>query len=664
MTRLTLGCTVAAGATLWALTAAAQPQPQPKGQPGTPAAPGAQPAVNGQVPHQSQKINEFIAKGWADAGIKKPADKAADLEFLRRAYIDLVGRIATPEEVIDFERDTSPTRRVKLVQRLLYEEKYQPKNKGGQFVPKPGGKAGEFLRFDYTDEYAEHWANLWTVWLMTRTGHPTYREQMRVWLEVQFAKNVSHKDLVTKLLTVSGTPGEDRPERGGHKDVNAANFIIHHLGDPVPQGDRQRLGAFEAVPVTSRVTKLFLGIQTQCTQCHDHPHNKQWLQADFWGVNAFFRQTVRSATPTGAPMGNQNMQATAIALSDDNTLNAEMIVYYERRDGRKMGSYPVMLKDLTQADNGQKSTKLITAPMTGKSRRQQLAEWVIAHDNFAKSYVNRLWGHLFGRGLNKDAAVDDFGSHNEVLHPDLLAYLAEEFVKYGYDTKKLIEWICCADVYGLSHVAVKEYAATKFDPYFARMPLKAMSPEVLFDSLITATRGNYQDDEKARLTKAERQKLRDDWMRKLVRNFGDDEGNELTFNGTVVQALLMMNGSELNGEIGVGAGRNGKANPNGVVTTLVNRLSRNGTAPVAPSAVYDELFLLALNRHPTAAEVAKIEEVRTGHARIDLGAPDPKTPKPKTGGTAVVPGSNANDVSFYQDVFWALLNSREFMLNH
>ena len=74
--------------------------------------------------------------------------------------------------------------------------------------------------------------------------------------------------------------------------------------------------------------------------------------------------------------------------------------------------------------------------------------------------VNRVWGHLFGRGLQKDPSIDDFGSHNEIVHRELMDRLAGDFAKYNYNTKALLEWICTSDVYGLSHVATKEYADT------------------------------------------------------------------------------------------------------------------------------------------------------------------------------------------------------------
>jgi hypothetical protein len=650
MIRLPLACTALAVALLWVPASADDPKPaapkQPAAESKQPAPPAAAPAAH----PQTDKINELIRKGWADAGIKRAAVPANDHEFMRRVFIDLIGRIPTPEEVNDFENDKGPNKRARLVNRLLYEENYKPKVGGRPVTAIPGLTK---VPIDYTDEYTEHWANLWTVWLMTRTGHHTYRDQMRVWLELKvFSKNLSYKDMVIALLTASGQSN----------DNGAVNFIIHHLGEAVPpsQSGEPNQGKFDAVPITSRVTKLFLGLQTHCTQCHDHPHNKEWVQGDFWGVNAFFRQTVRSATPSIPPLQRNRMDiAVKITLSDDSSLNTDGIVLYERRDGKKVGSYAVMLKDLAQAMEGQKSTRIMPG---GKNRRQQLAEWVVGHDNFAKAYVNRVWGHLFGRGLNKDATVDDFGSNNEVVHPELLDYLAKQFVEYNYDSKKLLEWVCNSEAYQLSHVAVKEYADPKFDPYFARMSLKALSPEVLFESLMVAGRAE------AKLKKEEKARLRDEFMSKLVRNFGDDEGNELNFNGTIVQALLMMNGRDLNEVIGAGRGVDATKS---VVADIVKKSGGH------PGKVYDELFLLTLNRHPTAADIAKLEQVRAGAARVNLGpggspAPPPKggkgprTPPPKAGPgpTVYAPGAAPSDIAFYQDVFWALLNTNEFMLNH
>lgn len=615
-------------------------------------------AADAVIAPQTETINKHVKDGWAKAGIKKSAEKATDLEFMRRAFIDLVGRIPTSEEALDFDQDRSAGKRAKLITRLLYAKDYKPKVNGS--TVKIDGK--KELSFSYTDEFAEHWANIWTVWLLTRTGHPLYREQMRVWMETELGANLEanvtpYDELVTKLLTATGKSNEN----------GAVNFIIHHLGEPTPNDKQAETGKFDAVPITSRVTRLFLGIQTNCTQCHDHPFNKEWVQSDFWGVNAFFRQTVRDKTPTSDQDRRMMMNPVQVALTDETRYNAQSIIFYERRDGKLMATKPNFLKDLSKAESGETDVKTIAK--AEKSRREALADFVLKHDNFAKSYVNRVWGHLFGRGLNKEASIDDFGSHNEVVHPELLGDIGKEFGNYKYDMKKLLYWICCSEVYGLSHVANKEYVDQKFEPYFARMPLKALSPEVLFEAINTATKSELYADADAR------KRQRDQWMSKLVRNFGDDEGNEMTFNGTVVQALLMMNGRELNDEVA----KKTATNP---VTRIVAKHSKNGQS-VNSAAVIDELFLATLTRHPTSEEKVKITNIMNkgaviaGEAKPDTKSAtttkpgDPIKPKgkqpvapPTPTGPRMVPGTGPNDVSFYQDLFWALLNTNEFMLNH
>ncbi len=631
---------------------------------------GTAPAAEPGVPPQTLAINEAIAAKWKEADIKKPAARSTDFEFLRRVYVDLIGRIATPEEVLDFERDTAANKRGRLVKRLLSATDYQPKPNGS--VVKPDGKT--VLKFDYADEYADHWANLWTVWLMSRSVEPRYREQMRVWLQTELLKEVNHKDMTVAILTATGKSN----------DNGAVNFVALQMGEKNAPEKRGELGTFDAVPVTSRVTRLFLGLQTQCTQCHDHPFNKEWVQSDFWGVNAFFRQVGRAGDPTPKIRNNRAMMAPLVQVSLDDATgqNAEGRVYYERRDGQLKSIKPTFLKDVAQADKGEKSDKFL--PASGgdaKSRREALAQYVVGHDNFAKAYVNRIWGHLFGRGLNKEASIDDFGSHNEVVHPELLAKLGEDFAKYNYNPKLLVEWICNSDAYQLSHVATKEYADPKFDAYFARMPLKAMSPETLYESMATATKA---DSAKGGDPKR-RQEARERWLDKLVDQFGDDEGNELVFNGTIVQALLMMNGKEINAEIGTGGAN--------AVQKLVEKSAKSGV--VNADAVVDELFLMTLNRHPTGDEKVRIKTLQQKGALVKGEAPaaTPKapaapkvapaaTPKaapavapkgtpakgnpkaPAVVATGVVLPTSPNDVSFYQDLLWALMNTNEFMLNH
>ena len=102
-----------------------------------------------------------------------------------------------------------------------------------------------------------------------------------------------------------------------------------------------------------------------------------------------------------------------------------------------------------------------------------------------KAFVNRLWTHFLGRGFVNP--IDDFGPHNPPSHPELLAKVAEEFKRNGYDVKKLCRWIRLSRAYQLSSASAKPKGADKGDGLFSQMQLKPMSPEQLFDSLLTAT---------------------------------------------------------------------------------------------------------------------------------------------------------------------------------
>ncbi len=538
------------------------------------------PAHNfGRGTAQTQKINELLAKAWADNKIR-PSARATDSEFLRRAYLDIIGRIATPAEVRYFEMNRD---RSKLIHRLLYDT-----------------VKIENHEYDYPEEFARNWANIWTVWLMTRSANPVYQEQMRVWLEEHFAKNGSYKDMVAKLLTATGKTN----------DNGAVNYILRHLGEP-NKANADEDGHFDAIPVTSRTTRLFLGLQTQCVQCHDHPFNPDWKQSNFWAVNVFFKQVDREPRDLGR-MRN-NMDVVQQTLKDDPNANKESITSYEKRSGVVLYTKAVFL-DGRKPDLDKET----------KSRREVLADLVTSSEQFPKAYVNRIWGHLFGRGMNEQPAVDDFGEHNKVVHPELLDYLAKEFAaespdyefstKYNsFDPKKLLYWICTSEAYGLSSVPNASNEKPESEVFFSRMLLKAMTPEQLFESLTLATEGVVQKQSE------ERKKRREDWMKKLVVNFGDDEGNEITFNGTLLQALMLMNGKELSEAI--------KAKDKGTLYEAMRKGRGN------PGRIVDELYLATLNRHP-GSESSRMARLRS------------------------------NDVNYYADVMWALLNSNEFILNH
>src|SRR5262249_43557473 len=187
---------------------------------------------------------------------------------------------------------------------------------------------------------------------------------MKVWLEDKFAaKDCRYDKLVTELLTATGKTNDNQ----------AVNFILAHLGEPIRNNPRN-YGKFEMVPVTSRATRLFLGVRTQCTQCHDHPFNDDVKQKQFWGINAFFRQV---DAPRGRPMRNRQGTGPVLELVDNPDLNEVGRVSYERRNGLVLLTKPVFL-------DGSEMPELAK----GSTRRKELAKLMVKSPYFAKAYVN------------------------------------------------------------------------------------------------------------------------------------------------------------------------------------------------------------------------------------------------------------------------------------
>lgn len=493
----------------------------------------------------------MIEDAWKKAGVK-PARIASDEEFLRRAYLDLLGRIPTVQEARAFLNTRESGKREKLIDYLLAHPDF-PKN----------------------------FATQWTVLLIGRSdqGRNVDRSALTSWLRKQFAAGRPWNEVVHELVSSTGS----------NRENGAVNYVLAHL-------------EFDAVPLTSRTTRLFLGQQIQCTQCHDHPSN-DWKQIDFWGINAFFKgmraRPVRKADATGM----ETLDHTE--LTDEPT---DAYVTFDRRNGLVGVAFPRFL-------DGRKISQ-----GTDVIRRAELGKFIADPNNeaLAKAFVNRMWAHFLGRGFVNP--VDDFGPHNPPSHPELLASLAHEFQQSGYDVKKLCRWIMLSHAYQLS--SMKPKGGDQDEALFASMQLKPMTPEQLFDSLITATsahRGGATEDD---------QKRRDNWLRQFLFAFANDEAEESTsFQGTIPQALMMMNGELMQQAL--------SAKP----SSFLGHLLAEAQWQSRPAEAYlvDSLYLAALSRHPTNKELTQ------AHQYLSL-YPDTQC--------------------VFEDLFWALLNSNEFILNH
>jgi hypothetical protein len=501
-------------------------------------------------------IDQMIEEAWQKAGVK-PAKPAADDEFMRRAYLDLLGRIPNIQECRSFLQTREKGKREKLVTYLL----------------------------DHPD-FSKNFATQWAVLLIGRgnQGRTVDRASLTSWLRKQFASDRPWNEVVHELISATGS----------NKDNGAVNYVLAHL-------------EFEAVPLTSRTTRLFLGQQIQCTQCHDHPSN-DWKQADFWGINAFFKGMKAQEVRTPDATGLEKLDHTD--LRDEPT---EEFARFDRRNGLVGVAFPRFL-------DGRKISQ-----GTDVIRRAELGKLIADPNNemLAKAFVNRLWAHFLGRGFVNP--VDDFGPHNPPSHPELLAKLGEEFKKSGYDVKKLCRWIMASRAYQLSSGSSggKAKGGDKDEGLFAQMQLKPMSPEQLFDSLLTAsmahhTGGSREDSERRRQT----------WLQQFIFTFANDEdGESSSFQGTIPQALMMMNGELMETAV--------SCKPGSFLYELMGQARRQGKSPEA--FMVESIYLAAFSRHPTAKELA-----RAGHYL----------------------GNNPDSLQVLQDMFWALLNSNEFVLVH
>ncbi len=193
--------------------------------------------------------------------------------------------------------------------------------------------------------------------------------------------------------------------------------------------------------IAASTTRIFLGVQVQCAQCHDHPFS-HWTRREFWSLAAFFDAAAQPNAPK--PAKPKSGSANAILIPE-----TEIVVEPAFLDG-------------SQPDWASGSTK-----------REMLSRWMTQTDNpfFARAAVNRLWDHFLGRGFVHP--VDDLDKANPPSHPELLDELARQFALHRYDLNYLIRAITATRAYQLS-----SSGGTPGDDQlsqFARMPLRRMT---------------------------------------------------------------------------------------------------------------------------------------------------------------------------------------------
>jgi hypothetical protein len=521
-------------------------------------------AVAADKPPLQERIDQFLAAAAPDF-TKQAAPLASDAEFVRRVYLDLTGTIPSADVARAFLKDLTPDKRRVLIDRLLA-----------------------------SPEHARHMAHVLDVMLMER--RPDKHVPRAQWLEYLRASDAENKPwdkLVSEILNSDGVDPKTRP---------AAKFLLDRDGEPNL--------------ITRDISRLFLGTNYQCCQCHDHPLVDDYKQEHYYGLFAFMSRSQVLPDPA--------LKLSVLAEKGEGEVTFQSVfdkTKVTKTTGPRLPNGPALKEPVLE-----KGKEYIVAPAKGVrhvptySRRARLGpELTAATDTqFARNAANRLWAHMMGRGLVHPLDMDH--AHNPPSHRELLAALTEEFLATKFDMRAMLRELALSETYQRSSelpLGVKE------PPLYAVALLKPQSPEQLAWSLLQAT--GYTDAERKALgTGATEPALYARLIGQaapVVAAFANQPGTAASFDARVEQALFLTNGTLL---------RTWLAPRPGNLTDRMNSLQGDALA--------DELYLSVFTRLPSAEERKDVADFLA--ARRDDRA------------------------KALQDAVWALLASAEFRFNH
>jgi hypothetical protein len=353
-------------------------------------------------------------------------------------------------------------------------------------------------------------------------------------------------------------------------------------------------------------SQVFLGLRLACANCHHHPYEK-WSQDDYWGLAAFYARVGRKAVqvPGQTQQGQQGARQVIFVNTNGNVVN--------KRTNRPAVARPLDGEAVTIA--------------SGSDPREHLLDWMVDGKNpfFAKAVANRYWAHFFSRGIVDP--LDDMRVTNPPSNPELLEALAEELVKNKYSLKHLVATICKSRVYQLTS-APNEF--NKHDKQsFARYYPKRMTAEVLFDAVSQVTDSPAQFNGMPRDKFAANRAIMlpdESFASYFLDVFGRPQRIsscecERVSEANLAQTLHLLNSDEVQGKLGRAGGR----------ADALAKDSRSDEAKI------DELFLWCWGKKPTAAQRKLALEQVAKH-------------------------ESAKSVA-YENILWALINSKAFVFN-
>lgn len=465
-------------------------------------------------------------------------------------------------------------------------------------------------------EYADYWTLKWGDLLRSnrQTLNPKGMWSLTNWIRAQFRDNRPADKVCRDLITAQGSTFTNGP----------SNYY------------RVASNPNDLAETTAQV---FLGMRLQCTKCHHHPFER-WSQEDYYRFAAYFARVGQKSSQEFGVFGNE--QVVRISKGGE---------VYHPKNGQRMAPSPLGGYPDSMRVHDTKTAALIDPdPDANGDRRAFLADW-IARDNplFARNVVNRYWGYLMGRGLVEP--IDDQRITNPPTNPELLDALAKDFVAHNYDIKYLIRTICNSRAYQLSSEATKENRADT--TFYTHYTVKRLPAEPLFDAVNLATGTQEKFNELPLGTRAIQ--LPDPNINSY---FLDTFGRapriiacecERAAEPNMGQALHLMMGDMLNRKV-----QDGNALPAKLIA-----------AKKTDSEIIEAFYLAALNRLPRPDERTKAEQaVRDYAERPGILLSKSLLFLQPISVTRAKSAQERDRKTALEDVFWALLNSKEFMFNH
>lgn len=574
-----------------------------------------------------------------------PSALSSDEEFLRRVSIDTIGTLPSPDEVRAFLADRSADKRERKIDELLRHPLH---------------------------------AALWATKFSDITGNNTdglenppqrkpYLSQMwHDWFRKRLADNMPYDQIVKGVLTATSREGKS-PE-AYIKEVEAIEEA-QDKGEPTKYAQRQTLDLFwrpqQRVTIDQwgeKTAAAFLGVRLECAQCHKHPFDR-WTQEDYRSYANIFAPVVFGASPEAA--------RTFRGVQKERAERSQQRLNELRRKGVRVTAMPV--GPLREVHVGRPAgllshpeTKRPLSPRTlggselavksGEDPRLALWEWMRSPDNpfFARSLVNRVWGHYFGVGIVHP--VDDFSLANPPSNDKLLDALARDFIRSGYDLRALERAVLRSRTYQLSSTPNETNKHDRNN--YARGYVRPMMAEVVVDVLnaalgTTERWASAEGGEGKHAIEVGASRVQNPAVNYAFRVFGRPPRTsacdcERAMDPALPQKLFLLADPNLQQKLRPGGNRLG---------TLLREQKDD-------LAVLEELFLATLSRRPTARERDTFLAYRDDAGAAPAKEPAAAPARDRRGRVRPQAATTTGRQAVFADTLWALINTTEFIFNH